>query len=439
MKKVLVISYYFPPGGGSAVQRVLKFVKYLPQYGWEPVVLTAREKDYALRDNSLLTEIPENVKVYRTSAPDLYQLYGRLGSSEKKSKTDLSAMAVGKTGKGNWLERLALLIRSSLFVPDARIGWLPFALRNGKKIIQEEKIKVIFTSSPPFTTALIGGLLKTVTHLPWISDYRDPWTQAYFYFQRPLVSKRVEEFLEKCLLKKTDKIVSINERILQALGKKYGYWQKKKWAIIPNGYDPDDFEGIEPIKYPFFTITYTGTINTKMNPGSLLKAVRELNQMYPEFGRKTRLNFIGRIGNDVISMFNDPELKKNIKLIAHLPHRECLRYTMGANLLLLLIPESQNSALIMTGKLFEYLSSGNPILCLSDHGDAASLIQKTGAGFTIPSWDIEKIKKILIECFQRWKMGGKLLPKPILQSEVEKFDRKKTTRMLSLVLDEIIE
>jgi len=437
MKRVLFISYYFPPAGGSAVQRVLKFVKYLPHFGWQPVVLTARARDYVLWDDSLCSEIPANVKIVRTPAPDLYRWYGKM--EQDMTMADLSAIAAGENKKIHLLKRLAIFIRASCFIPDARIGWLPFALWEGLRIARREKIGIIFTTSPPFTTALIGGLLSTLTKVPWISDYRDPWTQAYFYFSRPQCSQSLENFLEKRLLYHTNRVISINHRILNGLKEKYGIWESDKECVIPNGYDSEDFKGIEPVIDAYFTITYTGTLNTKMHPAPLLEAVAQLSEDRPEFGQKVRLNFIGRIGGDIVPMFQDKRIANKIKHIPHLPHRECLRYTIGADLLLLLIPEWNNNELIMTGKLFEYLRSGVPILCLSDRGDAADVVRETGTGFTVCFRDVERIKDVLWKSFQSWIKGNDILKGPIRWDKVEAFDRKKGTEQLARLLDEVEE
>ncbi len=435
MKRVLFISYYFPPAGGSAVQRVSKFVKYLHHSGWQPVVLTARAQDYILRDDSLCSEIPANVKIIRTPAPDLYRWYGKM--VQDMAKADLSAIAAGENKKTTVLKRLAIFIRAAFFIPDARIGWLPSALWYGLRIIHREKIRIIFTTSPPFTTAVIGGLLSALTKVPWISDYRDPWTQAYFYFPRPQLSQSLENFMERRLLFQANRIISINRRIFAGLKEKYGNWENDKGTVIPNGYDPEDFHAIEPVIDDYFTITYTGTMNTKMHPGPLLEAVAQLSEDGPEFGQKVRLNFIGRIGEDVVPMFKDKRIVNKIKVIPHMPHRECLRYTAGADLLLLLIPEWKNNELIMTGKLFEYLRSGVPILCLADRGEAADLVRKTATGFTVRFRDVERIKAILWESFQSWRKGNDILNDPIQWDHVEKFDRKKGTEKLAGLFDDV--
>ena len=437
MKKVLIITYYFPPAGGSAVQRIVKFVKYLPQFGWQPVVLTAREGDYVFLDESLGLEIPGDVIVSRTPAPDLYAWYEKISKKRTKAPADLSAIAVSRGEKTSWINRIALFIRSLLFIPDARCAWLPFALIKGLRMIRKERIDAILSSSPPFTTALIGGLLARLTGLPWISDYRDPWTQAYFYFRRPQPSRWIEDRLERWLLKKATKVVSINQRIIDGLRWKYDMHDSEKWDIVPNGYDPEDFAGIEPETDEYFTITYTGTIHAKMHPAPLVEAVKQLSHEDVDFSQSIRLNFVGRVDDDVTYMFKDTAIKNNIRLMPHLPHRECLRYTMGADLLLLLIPMASNSELIMTGKLFEYLRSGNPILCLSEKGEAAEIIRETGSGFAVPYKDVEKIKDVLRQSFRRWKSGKKILHNSVRGEVIEQWDRKKITKKLSDILSKI--
>ena len=170
-----------------------------PRNGWQPVVLTARESDHALMDDTLCPDIPDRIKLIRAAAPDLYRQYTRFNKSGDTAASDLSAIAVHEKSKGSLIQKLSLWIRNAFFIPDARAGWLPFAVARGLKAIQAENIDLIFTTSPPFTTVLIGLLLKKITGLPWVSDYRDPWTQSYYYFKRPFLSARWEEYLERWL------------------------------------------------------------------------------------------------------------------------------------------------------------------------------------------------------------------------------------------------
>ena len=418
---------------------MLKFAKYLPQFGWNPIILTAREQDYVLKDDSPSSEIPKGIQVVRTPAPDLYRWYDNIGKKRNTARADLSAIAVSRGRGRSFSQRLALFIRSFLFVPDARIAWLPFALSKALRIVKIQNIDAVMTSSPPFTTALIGGFLSRLTNLPWISDYRDPWTQAYFYFRRPQPSRWIENTMEQQLLRRASRLVSINDRINEGLRTKYNLHHDDKWIIIPNGYDPEDFKDIEPIIDGFFNITYTGTLHAKMHPGPLLEAAEQLCLEQPEFAKKVRLNFIGRIGDDVAPMFRETPISSKIRTIPHIPHYKCLRYTTGADLLLLLIPPSSGYELIMTGKLFEYLRSGRPILCLAETGEAAEIIQKANAGYPTAYEDIGKIKQILLDTYKRWaKNKGRIDISPDWDY-IEQFDRKKGTQTLANVLNEIIK
>ncbi|HHS12852.1 MAG TPA: hypothetical protein ENN03_03675 [bacterium] len=437
MKKVLFIAYYFPPAGGSAVQRILKFVKYLPRHGWMPVILTAREKDYALTDHSLTAEVPHGVRVVRTAAPDLYRWYGRMRGERSETSPDLAAIA-DREGR-SWKGRLALAVRSAFFIPDARAGWIPFAFRRAGKLIQEEGVRLVFVSGPPFSGTLAAGLAAARYGLPWVSDYRDPWTQAYFYFKRPSWSRRWEETLESQLIRRASALTAINEKIITGLREKYGFPEPGRAHIIHNGYDPEDFENLHPVKEKRFTIVYTGTLNTRMNPGMLLEAVRRLAGEMPDLKDRCRIKFIGRIGGDVMPMLQDPFFKGMIELHVHMAHRECLGHAQGAHLLLLIIPRSSGNELIMTGKLFEYLRTGNPILCLSDSGDAADVIRRSGSGFVLTDGDIEGTVRILRESYRRWKQGRRILdtnPDPGL---LERFDRRRSARILACLFDEILK
>ena len=437
MKKVLFISYYFPPAGGSAVQRALKFVKYLPRFGWNPIVLTAKMNDYALKDESLLANIPPGIRAYRSSAPDFYRFFSKLDKNTKHH-ADLTAIAVNDKSGDSIMNRLAFFLRNTFFIPDARILWLPSALLKGLKIIKKEGVELIFTTSPPFTTAIVGMLLSKMTGIPWISDYRDPWTQAYYYFNRPKPSKMNEEYLEKKCLVTAKKIISINEPLLSGLSEKYQGIHVSESSIIPNGFDPDDFKNLKPIKDNYFTMTYTGTQNARMHAGTFLQAVKKLCLANPLFYKKIRLNFIGRIGPDIKRLFEDQILRKRIHIFPHMSHHECLRYTAGSDILLLLIPNVPNNELIVTGKLFEYLITGNPILCLSKSGEAASILKATNTGVTVPFDDVGQITGIIWKWYKRWDSGKQIISGPIRQEEIFMYDRKKCTARLADVFNDIL-
>jgi len=439
MKKVLFISYYFPPAGGSAVQRALKFVKYLPKSNWQPVVLTARESDHALTDDTLYTDIPENVKIIRSAAPDLYRQYTRFNRSGDTAASDLSAIAAHEKSDGSFIKNLGLWIRNAFFIPDARVGWLPFALIKGFKAIRAEHIDVIFTTSPPFTTALVGLLLKKMTGLPWVSDYRDPWTQAYYYFKRPFFSAGWEECLERICLRHADRIISINQYILDDMRNKTGSPDPARCAVLPNGFDPEDFRGIQPYKSKKFTLVYTGTQNSKMHSAPLLEAVNNLTRTNPSLGRKIEILFIGRISDDVLALYRKKKWNMLYEHLGQLPHSRALSYSAGANMLILLIPDYPDNRLIMTGKLFEYLNTGNPILCLTNQGIAADIISEANAGFCINPAEPHALMDVLADCLRKWSKNRPLLKGSHKKDVIARYNRQKITKYLARIFDRVLE
>jgi len=441
MKNVLFLSYYFPPAGGSAVQRILKFVKYLPEFGWMPHVISADPSRFVLKDNSLADEIPLHVQVDYTSAPDFYNIYSLFKSgSKKKGNADLAALS-GDSEHSSLISRAALFIRSSLFIPDARVGWLPYVLKAGADVIKSKKIDVIFATAPPFTTLAAGAVLSKISNIPYVIDYRDPWTGAYFYFKRPFISAKFEEFLERKCLAKADRVISINQRIANGMKKvcRDVSVLDKKIVVIPNGYDPEDFTKSEPVKSgKIFAIVYTGTQHARMNSIKFIKAVEDAAELSPEFKRDLLIKFIGRTSEDVTDILSQSSVTEQIEIIGHMGHRECLNHTAGADLLLLLIPEGTGNELIVTGKVFEYLKSGRPVLCLAEKGDAPDIIRKAGAGISISPDNRESIKDFLLKSYGLLKNG-----KPIINTErdsafIETFDRKKATERLSDVLKEAL-
>jgi len=439
MKRVLVISYYFPPCGGPGAIRVLKFVKYLRNYSWEPLVLTVKDADYHVKDTSLMDDIPQGVNIFRTYIPELYRLYRRLTGKRTDEPIDISIVPTNQKTRKNLREKFAEAVRATFFIPDARVGWLPFALKKAFQIIRANNgIQIVFSSAPPFTCHLIACLLKRITGIPWVADYRDPWTQAYFYLQRPLISRLFEERLECKLLKEANRVISINEKILKDLREKYKLKEDKKWRVIPNGFDPSDFEGVEPIHDDSFTIIYTGSLNARMNPKYFLEAVGQLCVEKTDFAQNVKLVFIGRYGSDIEPLFEDTRIKNNLCIIPHLPHKECLKYTLGADLLLLLIPEWERNEVIMTTKIFEYLRTKKPILALAPEGEAADLIRDTRTGIVIPPKAVGKIKEAIFNYYMEWKNGTLERKRGDLRKIME-FDRRKLTQKLASILDDVAE
>ncbi|HET7152328.1 MAG TPA: hypothetical protein VFJ29_01075, partial [Candidatus Kapabacteria bacterium] len=323
MKKVLIVAYYFPPSGGPGVQRVLKFVKYFPAFGWEPVVLTVENGEFPARDESLLKEIPSNVHVYRSKIFEPYSLYRKFTGKAAGAAVDVNAIPQ-KGAKRSAKEKIAEWIRSTFFIPDARIGWLPSAMSLGKKIIKEEKIDAIYSSSPPYTCALIARALKRASGLPWVVGFRDPWTGFENTPERWFLPEKIDFSLEGSVLNEADAIDVAWLGIEQDFRAKHPKLPLKKINHLPNGFDGEDYPAVTQTRNERFTLTYTGSLYGTRNPADLLRAVEGLVAKNMVDKSKFVLKFVGRFGDEVKKMFETTTVKECIEAISYMPHGESI-------------------------------------------------------------------------------------------------------------------
>ncbi len=436
-KKILIITYYFPPSGGAGVQRCLKFVKYLSEFGWQPVVLTVKDADYPAYDESLLAEVPANVPVYRTKIFEPYQLYRRLTGKKVGEAMDIATLSRDSSQQRKWSERLAEFVRSTLFIPDARIGWKPFAVREGLEIIKNEQIDLILSSAPPYTCHLIGRTLKLKTGLPWICDFRDSWVGWLSAAKRSGLPHWIELRQEHSVLRDADRILTVSPGVQEDLTSRHPKLLEQRWLQLPNGYDSHDFEGIEPFPEDNkLTITYTGSLYGNRNPENLLKALIELIQEDSRWKTHLRLKFVGRVAQPILEQFNQPELIGLIEYLPYVPHQESIRHLLSTDLALLIIDDAPANKGILTGKLYEYLGSRKPILALAPPGNAVDLIRQLNAGYIAPPGDIEQIKAILQEIMDKW-LNQQLALEKMDQTGIANLDRKNLTRQLSQIADEL--
>jgi glycosyltransferase involved in cell wall biosynthesis len=372
MKRLLVITYYWPPAGGAGVQRWLKFSKYLPRYGWEPVILTVDPEfaAYPALDPSLENDIPDQIKVHRTKATDWFRLYGN-----DKSKVPSAGFAVNMDNslKGKILR----FIRGNFFIPDPRKGWNKFAFKKACEIIETQKINHIISTSPPHSTQLIGlRLKKKYPWITWISDLRDPWTDIYYYnlFYPTFISKSIDRHFEKEVLCNADQIIAIGNNLAKTfISKKAGIYLKTH--IIPNGYDEEDFEGISPQKPDKFTITYVGTLSEAYPIEGFLSALT----MIEKDGLDFLLRFVGTVPVEVKMKINSSISITKTEFIPYVPHLEAIKLMAKSSVLLLIIPETRKNDVIVTGKVFEYIGACKPVLYIGPKdGDAANLLRRCG-------------------------------------------------------------
>ena len=349
MKKVLIITYYFPPSGGPGVQRVLKFVKYLPEFGWEPIVLTVKEGDYPARDESLLKEIPPSLKVFRTPILEPYGLYRSITGKKPGSAVDVNNIPK-KGDRKNFAERIAEFVRATFFIPDARIGWLLTGVKEAKKIIESEHIDAIYSSSPPYTCAVIARNVHRATGKPWIAGFRDPWTGFLSTPDRWFLPKKIDEHLERSCFEEATRVEVAWRGILLDLHKKYPGVPLDKASHLPNGFDSADFPSASFHRNDKFTVTYTGSMYGVRNPRTFLKAVSNLIAAGKIDPKKIRLKFIGRFGGEVMEMFREPSVADCIEVFPYLPHSESIAHLMGSDALLLIVDEYAGARRSSRGK-----------------------------------------------------------------------------------------
>ena len=395
-KKILVLTYYWPPAGGPGVQRWLKFVKYLPVYNIDPVIITVDEKyaTYPSTDNSLLQEINPLVKVHKTKTFELFSLYQRLFK-----KQDIPHSGFVNEGNPSFLDKVVRFVRSNLFIPDPRKGWNRYAVTKAFDIIKTESIHCVITTGPPHSTHLAGlRIKKKFPEINWISDLRDPWTDIYYYDQlyHSVLSRRADKRFEKKVTERCDKLVVVGESMKKMLLEKYKNIESGKIHIIPNGYDPDDFKDINGEKPEHFTITYTGTLAHNYNISAFLKAVKELNTE----GKNIKVRFIGKLSGNWITTIKELNLTENIEIHETVPHTESIKFLIKSHLLLLVIPENRHNKAILTGKIFEYIAVKKPVLNIGPvDGDAAIVISENEIGETFNYNDLTGIKTFITEQF----------------------------------------
>lgn len=426
MKKILIITYYWPPSGGAGVQRWLKFSKFLPEFGYEPIILTVDERvaSYAQLDHSLLAEINPGMAVHRTETFEPYNLYRKLSN-----KKEIPYGGFSNQKKITLFEKFSRFIRGNLFVPDPRKGWNKYAYKKAAELIRKEQIEVVVTSGPPHSTHLIGKKLKRNFGIKWIADFRDPWTDIYYYkdlYHIGLITW-YDRKLEESVLSEADKIITVSGEVGKLLLKRIPD-SSSKIAVIPNGYDNTDFENAEPVHNEMFTITYTGTISMTYRIEQFAEAVCLLPGKVKE-GIKIR--FIGNVPDEIVNLFFLKGIGEMVEVMGYLPHKQAVSQMKGASMLLMSIPDTPDNKGIVTGKLFEYLAACKPILAIGPKGgDVEILIDKCKAGKLFTYQDIEGMKNYILETYQQYLNGNS----DFNSTGIGSYTRKNLTEELSRYL-----
>ena len=423
-KKVLIITYYWPPSGGSGVQRWLKFSKYLRDFNIEPIIYTVDNPSYPIKDTSLESEIPLDLEVLKQPIFEPNYFLSIFGNNKKKESAGFL------NPNPTLLGRFFQYVRANYFIPDARKFWIKPSVKFLSNYLKNNEIDVVITTGPPHSMHIIGLVLKDKFKIKWISDFRDPWTEIDYFQQLPLTKKANKKHhqLEQEVLEKSDMVIVVGETM-----KKKFLKHNHNIEVLTNGFD--SYENSLTIELDSnFSITHVGSMNTDRNPTILWEVLYEISSENIDFKNNLRIKFIGKIDDTVIQdiqVFNP----KNIVRIPYLDHEEVRKYQASSQVLLLSINHVPSAKGIITGKIFEYLQAKRPILGIGpEDGDAAAILKKTNAGNIVGFNNKIELKAAVLKLYKDFK-EEKLFVKSI---NVEQFHRKNITRQLAQVIKKVV-
>jgi len=426
MKRVLIITYYWPPAGGPGVQRWLNFVKYFKEFDIEPVVYIPENPHYPLIDESFIAEIPSEIEIIKTQVKEPYRLAGLFS----KNKTKQISSGIISKKKQSLLEKVFLFIRGNFFIPDARIGWVAPSVSFLKKYIEENSVDAIITSGPPHSLHLIGMELKSELNIPWVSDFRDPWTTIHYHKSLRLLKYAIRKHkeLEAEVLYRSDRVVVTSP----TTKKEFEMLTETPIDVITNGYEIS--EEIYSNLDASFSIAHIGSLLSERNPLVLWKVLSEICKENISFSEDLKIKLAGTVSEEIIKSITDLGLLKNLELIGYVSHKQALQMQHNAQVLLLLEIDSIETRAIIPGKLFEYLAAKRPIIALGpNESDIEGIINETKSGFFFNYYQEEELKNLLMNYYASFKKGSLKID----SENISKYSRKELTRKMANLLHQL--
>ncbi len=421
MKKVLIIAYYFPPLGGSGVQRTLKFVKYLPQFGWQPTVLTVGNTAYYAKDDSLLKEIESlNIRIIRTQSND--------PNSILHKKKDIVKMPKERT------RRILNFISDTFFIPDNKIGWKRHAVKAASEVMEKEKFDVIFATAPPATDFLIGVELKKRFKLPLVVDYRDSWLSYPFKFFPTPLHRYLHFRKEKLVLHKSDMITVTHRRVKEEILTRHRFLRHDDVVILPHGFDPEDLQVDNPGVLPHIEkmrITYSGMFYGTKTPVYFLQALAKVFKENPQLRGRIEACFAGLFRAEHINLINQLGLQNSVNLLGYLEHKESVRYLLASDVVWVMMQDDWETP----GKIFEYIGTKKKILGCVPKGYIRAIIEEAGGDCVEPT-DVNAIAAKIVELYQLYERNELKGARPEIS---EKYNRMKLTNELTKIFSKFLE
>lgn len=434
-KRVLIINYYWPPSGGVGVLRTLKFAKHLRQFGWEPVIFTAENAHYPSLDSANATDIPEGLEVIRQPILEPNALYAKLSGASGKGEKPKDLLYVPDKNPG-LLQKTAVWLRANLFIPDARSLWIRPAVKRLKAYLAAHPVDVILSSGPPHTNTRIAYLLQQATGIPWVADWRDPWTQADYYQSLPLTrwGKARHEQQEQAALQAANRTLIVSPQWaadLERIG-------AKNVHVLTNGYDPGDFKNLPlPNTQSLFTLTHLGIMGPDRYPATLLAAAAQICAENPDFKQRFRLQLIGQVDESIRQKATALGLEEShIQIVSQVPRREALGYAAASAANLLLLNQQANAAGRIPFKFFEYIALQRPIIGFGPaDSDVNSLLKSMNGQVLFQEGDIIAAAAYLRALFQQFQSPEGI---PALSlSQTERYSFAAITQQLAAHLEAV--
>lgn len=403
MKRVLIITYYWPPAGGVEVHRVVKFCKYLIDAGWTPEILTVESGKHTQLDEGLARDIAGVDTVTRTASLEPHFLFNLLAG---KKNAGGASTKTPSGGRRSWMHTIGEYIRLNMFIPDARIGWYPFARKAGIKRLSAEKPDLIFSTAPPYTVHLVARSLSRKFKIPWVADFRDPWVENYAYNTVPRFPwvRAINQSMESRILRQADAVICATPGQQAIQSGKVDPQLRDKFHLITNGYDGAPPENLARTEQ--FTLSYFGTLSAQRLPPSLLPALKNMCDHTPGFTEVFRFRLIGRFPPEVESRIRESLPESCLEIRHHIPHQELAPLMRQEQVMLVLVDAVPYNELIIPAKIFEILPTGNPMLAIGPvTGDAANMIRSTGSGVTCAPDDQAAIEHSIQQWWDQWTSG----------------------------------
>ena len=415
--KVVIITYYWPPAGGSGVQRWLKFVKYLQNFGIEPIVYTVDDANYPKCDVSLESQIPNNITILKQPIWEPTNiLFWKKKQQQKKGVSN------------NTDSKLLSFIRGNFFIPDPKVFWVTSSVNFLKKYLNTHKINAVISTGPPHSMHLIAQQLQKQTNIKWLADFRDPWSTLYYnkQFKQLAFTRKKNLKLEESVLHNADCVLTVSNSLKKEFSK-----NANRVEVITNGFDDEVFQDFNGKLDAKFSISYIGLLPKQSNPKILFDVLKDVCLENERFKRDLELNFIGDISDEVLKEIEINQLTNNSNFVGYVSHQKAIEFQKKSQVLLLLIPNVENAEGILTGKLFEYLTAKRPILAIGPtKGDLSEILQNTKAGSVIDYNDKVSLKTKILTMYADYKGNGL----KVASKNIDQFHRKQLTKQLAAVI-----